>query len=454
MDIKRGKSLYTIFLRYLGSFCILSIILILLLILIFNIGIARNILKPANYVQNQVEKLKLDVDKGLEIDVSKIPYSSKYVFLNNKNQIVKTNINKEEIKNVTRYLNGENFKSKYIYSKIIFKDETCVIGYDIKAHFTSKALNDLIPYPETLLIYVFFIGFIGIAFIIAVKFQKKLKKELYPLKLSTEKITNQDLDFEVINSDIKEFNEVLISISNMKAALKKSLQTQWNIEREKKNQICALAHDIKTPITIIKGNAELLSESQLSEEDREFTRYIINNVDKIEKYISILMDISKSHIEENEMIESINIYELLEELTSELYALCSLKNIKVSTKISYETKFIIGNKELLMRAIINIMSNAVDYSPIKGEIDFVVSEGNDKLVFTIVDCGKGFTEDGLKNSTKQFYMEANERKVGEHYGMGLYIAESVARKHGGAVILKNRDDKNGAEVSLIINTKV
>lgn len=107
-----------------------------------------------------------------------------------------------------------------------------------------------------------------------------------------------------------------------------------------------------------------------------------------------------------------------------------------------------------MRAIINIMSNAVDYSPIKSEIDFVVIENNDKFTFTIIDCGKGFTESGLKNSIKQFYMEANERKVGEHYGMGLYIAESVARKHGGFVNFKNRNDKAGAEVSLVINTKV
>ena len=104
---------------------------------------------------------------------------------------------------------------------------------------------------------------------------------------------NQDLDFEVKNSDVKEFNEVLISISNMKIALKESLMMQWHMEKEKKNQICALAHDIKTPITIIKGNAELLKETQLCQEDREFTDYIINNADKVEKYISILIDISK-----------------------------------------------------------------------------------------------------------------------------------------------------------------
>ena len=454
MDIKKGKSLYTIFLRYLVSFCVLSIILIFSLIIVFNMAVNFKILKPANYVQNQVEKLKLEVDKGAQLDEDKIPYPSKYVFFNEKNEIVKTNSNEEELKNANRYLEGENFKSKYIYTKIPYEGGTCVIGYDIKAHFTSKFWNDLIPYPEALLICIFLFGFISIACIIAVKFEKKLKKELYPLKSSTEKIMNQDLDFEIIPSDVKEFNDVLISISNMRTALKKSLQAQWDIEQEKKNQICALAHDIKTPITIIKGNAELLNESELCEEDKEFARYIINNTDKIEKYVEILMDISKSDMGEYKLNENIKTDEILDELKSELYMLCSLKDIKVVTNVNYKTKSFISNKELLMRAIINIISNAVDYSPTNSEIEFVVSENEGMLTFTIRDSGMGFSENGLINATNQFYMEASERKVGKHYGMGLYIAESVARKHGGFVILKNREDKSGAEVSLMINTKV
>lgn len=453
MEIKREKNLYTIFLKYLIIFCVLTILLLFSLIAIFKILDNSNILKPANYVQNQVEKLKKEVDEGLELDESKIPYPSKYAFLNNKNEIIKSNFDKEELKELNKYLEGENFKSKYFYSQISLKDGICVIRYDIKAHFTSKYWNDLIPYPEILFIYAFFICFIFIALVIAINFGKKLKKELNPLKAATEKIKNQDLDFEIKSSDIKEFNEVLISISNMKVALKESLNEKWKIEQEKKNQICLLAHDIKTPITIIKGNAELLNEGELCEEDREFTRYIINNADKIEKYVSILMDISKSESNEYELNENIRIDELLEELKSELYVLCSLKNIRISTEINYKTKSFISNKELLMRAIVNIMSNAVDYSPIKSEIEFIVNEVDDMLVFTIRDCGKGFTESGLKNAKNQFYMESSERKVGEHYGMGLYIAEYVAKKHGGFVELRNREDKDGAEVSLVINIK-
>ena len=77
--------------------------------------------------------------------------------------------------------------------------------------------------------------------------------------------------------------------------------------------------------------------------------------------------------------------ETLDQLKSEPYMLCSLKDIRVVTNINYKTKSFISNKELLMRAIINIISNAVDYSPPKSEIEFVVSENEGMLMFTISD---------------------------------------------------------------------
>ena len=89
MDIKRGKSLYMIFLGYLISFCILSIIWIFSLVAFINISVNKDIIKPANYMENQVEKLKLEAKQGLKFDSSKIPYSSNYIFFDNKNKVVK-----------------------------------------------------------------------------------------------------------------------------------------------------------------------------------------------------------------------------------------------------------------------------------------------------------------------------------------------------------------------------
>lgn len=450
MEVKKGKSLYTIFLIYLIGFCVLTFLLLFSFVLIFKLAVNNNILNPANYVQNKIEKLKEEVDEGKAINENDMPYPSKYIFINSKDKVEKTNFSKEELIEVKENLNRKNSKYKYIYTTVETKSGKWIIQYDIKAHFTTRFWNELIPYPETLIIGAFFSGFIIIAVFIAIKFGKKLKKELYPIQVSTEKIKNQDLDFEILSSNIKEFNEVLNSIEDMKRALKESLQTQWAIEQRKKNQIGALAHDIKTPVTIIKGNAQLLNESEICEDDRELVKYIINNSDKIESYISTLMYISKYDSDLIDLKETIKLETFIEDLITQLDMMCNLKNIKYLTKISYESEYITSNKELLNRAIINIISNAIDYSKKNSEIELIIQEAKGELVFTVKDLGEGFTEEGLKNATNQFYMEQAERKVGKHYGMGLYIAESVAKKNGGYVTLKNRKDKKGAEVSLFI----
>ena len=106
MDIKRGKSLYMIFLGYLISFCILSIIWIFSLVAFINISVNKDIIKPANYMENQVEKLKLEAKQGLKFDSSKIPYSR----LNDPAKTMKVAVGVD----VPRFLNAESGVGKHI----------------------------------------------------------------------------------------------------------------------------------------------------------------------------------------------------------------------------------------------------------------------------------------------------------------------------------------------------
>lgn len=130
------------------------------------------------------------------------------------------------------------------------------------------------------------------------------------LKNTTEKIEQQDLDFVVESSKIYEINNILFSMDKMKLALKNSLEKQWMLEENRKEQISALAHDIKTPLTIIHGNTDLLIEINENPELLEYMEYISKGVTQIEKYINTLIDISKT---ENGYIlnkEAINMSEL------------------------------------------------------------------------------------------------------------------------------------------------
>lgn len=86
------------------------------------------------------------------------------------------------------------------------------------------------------------------------------------MKETAERVEREDLDFEREYSDIQEVDHVLGALYQMKEALQKSLKEQWDIKRQKEDQIASLAHDIKTPLTIIRGNTELLLEEETEEE--------------------------------------------------------------------------------------------------------------------------------------------------------------------------------------------
>ena len=108
---------------------------------------------------------------------------------------------------------------------------------------------------------------------------------------ATGSVAKQNLDFEVGHSNIKEFEDVLLSFSRMKESLKASLEQQWEAEHMQKEQIAALAHDLKTPLTVIQGNADLISETELDEEQRLYAEYISSSSEQMQLYIRTLIDL-------------------------------------------------------------------------------------------------------------------------------------------------------------------
>lgn len=82
-----------------------------------------------------------------------------------------------------------------------------------------------------------------------------------------------------------EIDAVLQGIDNMKDSLKIALEKQWSVEQQKREQISALAHDIKTPLTIVKGNVRLLNETDMAEEQKSYCNYIEESSMQMERYL-------------------------------------------------------------------------------------------------------------------------------------------------------------------------
>ena len=110
------------------------------------------------------------------------------------------------------------------------------------------------------------------------------------------------------HSKIREFEDALCSFSNMKDNLKISLEKQWHAEQLQREQIAALAHDLKTPLTVIQGNIDLINETELDDEQRLYADYITESSSQISIYIKTLIDISRTvagyqlHLEETKSL--------------------------------------------------------------------------------------------------------------------------------------------------------
>ena len=365
-----------------------------------------------------------------------------------------------------------------------------IVRYQMVAKFSDPFLREIFPNAEFLILFIALLLFLTEAVLTARNFGRYLKRRLDTLTEIAAKVGQEDLDFEREYSDIREVDDVLGALFKMKEALQRSLEEQWESRRQKQEQIAALAHDIKTPLTIIRGNAELMQETVRTSEQVKQTigrgaAGRQSDVQAAEKIIGQASDQREiSGIREQE--ERFPAGPFLEEARRKAEALGRKKNLAVECSFPGEEFMIRGRKgfrEELLRAVGNVLSNGVDYSPaeqtlriraelrarselrdrselrvragqkeISGLETFFEEkqDGGTFLQITVADSGPGFSGEALRHGTEQFYQADKSRAGTAHYGLGLYIARTVLEENGGALEIGNSEETGGGEVSIYV----
>ncbi|KAI3344349.1 HAMP domain-containing histidine kinase [Clostridium botulinum] len=444
--IKKQKSIAKIFAMYIATFCIITVLQIIIISFLFIIGLKNGMILPANYYEQMVEKNKNQIMVAEEVSEF-IPEECNYVVYDLNGKIIISNVSEKNALKIWRVIEEDRISYGSNYYKIIPREnEVCAIGYKLTAQFSNPILRKYLPSAEWCPVILFIITFILGVIILSKCFSKRVSKEMKVLKDVTENIQMENLCFKTEESNIIEINEVLLALDKMKSELNNSLDKQWKLEESRKEQIAALAHDIKTPLTIIKGNSELLNELNLNSDQVIFNGNILGEVKNMEYYIKSLIEIMKSEKEVMLKKENVNLKIFINEIIEQGILLIKDKQIKLTNEVKTNIEIINVDRVSLKRAIINIITNAIDYCPIKGEILFSVDSNNEYISFTIEDNGRGFTKEELDSATEQFYQGDKSRNSKNHYGMGLYITRNIIKKHGGNLILENSKEMGGAKV--------
>lgn len=449
---KRTFSLRMVFFEYLAAMVGTLVLSFLVPFFIQVALVGTGFYSYANSSESAAKSAQSIISGAKRFDSSLVPASSSYVFLNNNFTVVKSNMDSSELKNAVNYAKEKYSPSTLddCYLTIKRKDGICVLHYYVRSQYRDKKLNGIMPSPDKLMeVLIIMNGIISI-FVCSTFFARRLKKQLQPVLDATQKIIARDLDFEVPRSGIAEFNNILLSISDMKSELRDSLEQQWRMEQTKKVQMSELAHDIKTPLTIIRGNTELLRDSDITGKQREYAGYILKNSDRMEQYLKMLIELTRAEAGYTINLEKTKTEEFIRELLEQAKGLAAAKQLKIAfVQSNLPEKFMV-DAGLLERALMNIISNAADYSPEYGTICISV-EGRKKFMrFCIEDSGKGFSHEDLKKAAKQFYMGDKSRGFHTHFGIGLYIAKTIAKLHKGSLKIDNSAVTGGGQVTVEI----
>ena len=450
---KRGsRTLSGIFLRYVLVMLGLMFVLGICTVFIFNILVNSGAIYPANYAERKINEAYDRIQKADEVTEDIIPPLCRYVIFNADGEVLGGNMTEDSVKIAWNVANRGTASGEFFYKVIPRSEEYVVLQYSLTPQYQSAFLREHFISPQNLMTIIVVLSGIAMILLPSVSFGKKMKRKMKPVMNAVERIKNQDLEYEVSYSGVKEIDDCLSSIDEMRNALKDSLERQWKAEQEKNRQMSALAHDIKTPLTVIRGNAELLSEMEMTEEQKKYMDYIASSALQIQTYVQTLIEVTKSVDGYQYRFEKIRTEDILGDIKKQTLGLSEVFNLKINWEEQYISETVNIVYDQVVRAVMNIIKNAAEHTPKDGTINIDINEKRGMLIFTVEDTGRGFTKEALMHGTEQFFMDDTSRSGGVHYGIGLFSAKTIAGKHGGKISLTNSKKTGGAKVEICFGT--
>lgn len=260
------------------------------------------------------------------------------------------------------------------------------------------------------------------------------------IKKINEDNLNSNLSIKGANDEIK---ELTISFNKMIAKLENAFASQKRFNS-------SVAHELKTPLAVIKTNIDVLKSSNCkSLEEYDKTLAIVEkSILKMNLIIETLLDIIRQ--ENAPLNEIVSIDEILEDIVDDLSIIANKKNIKLKLN-SYNIKNKIkGNEIMLYRAFYNVIENSIKYNKINGSIDILCYQDLNTIEVKVIDTGSGIKEEDYDEIFKPFYRCEGINSYSKNgIGLGLSLTQSVIKLHGGEIKVKSKLNE-GTEFTFIL----
>ncbi len=299
----------------------------------------------------------------------------------------------------------------------------------------QQYLYFIISNAQVIFIPLWVIGCVALTGIIF--YQRELKKPIGILLDASRKISENQLDFEIVYKKRNELGQLCKAFDDMRRTLDENNRELWRSLEERKRLNSAFSHDLRTPLTVLKGYNDFLEKyaGQLPEQKTaEILSKMNRQIHRLENYTDKMSAVQKLEDIQPDVTE-IQIDRLKEDFLENGAYICKNKKFALHFKNDRNDKnFIWIDTELVMEVYENILANAERYAENQISADICITE--DFLKLEIHDDGNGFSDKALQLAKEPFYRDEKEQNS-LHFGLGLYICRIICEKCGGSVDISN-----------------
>lgn len=459
---RKENSISSTLKRYYLSFALLTFVMaIIACVLSYLIGMVT----LGNYKAPRLSASEVAQPDYKGIDSQDIQKLNGWVEIVHDNQVVYTIGDKkdEKLHYSERELNypqngyGKKVLSSFNYggyscSTSIFtgsdgKEYICLVKIPVEK--MEKSLGNFLDFNNPLLemdrltslVIVEGIGIFSLLFILCVlvytkRSSRRIKLPLKAISHGIERMSSGDytarLDFE----GESEFGAIRDVFNYMAERLERAETEKREMEESKKNMIMGISHDLKTPITTVYGYAKALNDGMVEDEDRrrKYLQYICDKALNLTKLIDGLFEYAKLDSGKYQLkLEDDDFSEFIRELIAANFIEISNKGFQLELDIPEYPILYRFDRNEMMRAVMNILSNSLKYNLSGTTLGISVSRDNHEIVLKICDDGAGISRELKDRIFNEFVRGSTARVSDGGSGLGLTITKRIVEMHGGSV---------------------
>ena len=319
----------------------------------------------------------------------------------------------------------------------------CALASEYLPQWVSRDLAGLLPDPQSLMLVGAAAGSALALALVARRASRVISRKMAPLaEAAGAGRRGGGSTSRVGSTNVREVNDVLAAMDAMRTSLAESLEARWAAERGQREQVASLAHDLKTPLTVLRANADFVAEELEDEKDADLAaaaRDIAGGVERLDGYVRLLIEASRGSggAERAPMRPA----ELCEQVLAEAAQIARARGVTLDAATG---PAVAGAPEApldrtaLARAAANLVANAAEHARSRVAVSCDVEGGH--LVIEVADDGPGFSPAALERGCERLFTDDSSRSSrdgGRHYGLGLHVASEAASAHGGSVSLAN-----------------